>query len=173
MVHRPDRLSPRCTVALRLLGAGAALLVVLFLAGALPYGTARVGQDSMAPTLRDGDQLWVEHSPGTLRRGDLVVVGVPDGSVLLVKRVSAVGGEGVGIEDGVLVVNGIPVVEPSFDQTRIDGEYFGPVSVPPGTVWVLGDNRGESIDSRDLGPLPVDSVLDRVAARLWPSPQRF
>lgn len=154
-------------------GAGAAVVVVLFLTGLLPYGTARVGMDSMSPTLRDGDRILVEHTSANLRRADLVVVTAPDGSGTVVKRVAAVGGDRVAIEDGVLVVNGTAVVEPWFDQTRIDGEYHGPVAVPPDTVWVLGDNRGESVDSRRFGPVPVDSVIGRVTLRLWPAPHRF
>lgn len=173
MVQRPDRLNARRATALRLLGGAAAVVVVLFLAGVLPYGVARVGLDSMSPTLREGDRIVLAHAPGELRRGDLVVLAAPDGSGALLKRVAAVGGDRVAIDDGVLVVNGTPVVEPYFDQTRIDGEYFGPESIPPGTVWVLGDNRGESIDSRAFGAVPVESVVGRVVLRLWPSPQRF
>ena len=158
---------------LRVIGAAAAVAVVLFLAGLLPYGIARVRMDSMAPTLNDGDRVVVEHTSADIRHADLVVVTAPDGSGAVVKRVAAVGGDMVGIEDGVLVVNGTAVVEPWFDRTRIDGEYFGPVSVPPDTVWVLGDNRGESVDSRRFGPVPVDSVIGRVTSRLWPPPHRF
>lgn len=154
-------------------GAAAAAVVVLFLAGLLPYGIARVGMDSMSPTFHDGDRVLVEHTSVDLRRADLVVVTAPDGSGAVLKRVAAVGGDRVGIEDGVLMVNGTAVVEPWFDQTRIDGEYFGPVLVPPNSVWVLGDNRGESVDSRRFGPVPVDSVIGRVTLRLWPPPHRF
>lgn len=166
-------MSGRWTVALRVAGAAAVALVVLFLAGLLPYGIVRVGMDSMSPTLDDGDRVLVEHTSAGIRHADLVVVTAPDGSGAVLKRVAAVGGDRVAIEDGVLVVNGAAVVEPWFDRTRIDGEYAGPISVPPGTVWVLGDNRGESVDSRSFGPVGVDSVVGRVTARLWPAPRGF
>lgn len=172
MVHRRDRLTPRRSIALRAAGVAAAALVLLLLAGVLPYGVARVGMDSMSPTLNDGDRIVVEHTSADLRRGALVVVTAPGGYGVLLKRVAAVGGDRVGIEDGVLVVNGAAVVEPWFDQTRIDGEYFGPVSVPPDTIWVLGDNRGESVDSRRFGPVPLAAVVGRVTFRLWPPPHR-
>lgn len=171
MVRRPDRLSARRARALRLLGILAVVVVVLFLAGALPLGIARVESDSMSPTLSGGDRIVLDHAPGDLRRGDLVVLTAPAGMVL--KRVAALGGDRVAIDDGVLVVNGTAVVEPYFDQTRVDGEYLGPATVPPGTVWVLGDNRGESIDSRAFGAVPVESVVGRVVLRFWPSPHRF
>lgn len=156
-----------------MLGLAAGVLVVLFLAGLLPWGIVRVGQDSMSPALDDGDQVLVEHTSAGLRRGDIVVLTAPDGSGSLLKRVVAVGGDRVGIDDATLVVNGAAVDEPDVDRTRIDGEYFGPVLVPPGSVWVLGDNRGDSVDSRSFGPVLVDSVVGRVTVRLWPSPRGF
>lgn len=156
-----------------LLGAGALLLVVLFLAGLLPYGMVRIAQDSMSPTVDDGDQILLDRTGADLGRGDLVVLTAPDGSGELLKRVVAVGGDRVGIEDGALVVNGAAVVEPQIDRTRIDGEYFGPVSVPTGSIWVLGDNRGDSVDSRSFGPVGVDSIVGRATMRLWPGPRGF
>jgi signal peptidase I len=76
--------------------------------------------------------------------------------------VVAVGGDRVALEYAVLVVNGRPVSEPYVDHSRIDGTYFGPVTVPAGHVFVLGDNRFGSIDSRVYGPVPLDAVTGRV-----------
>jgi signal peptidase I len=67
-------------------------------------------------------------------------------------------------------VNRAVVAEPAIDTSRIDGAYFEPVTVPPGTVFVLGDNRADSIDSRNFGPVSTQSVLGRVALRLLPKP---
>ena len=75
----------------------------------------------------------------------------------------AVGGEQVAIRDAELYVDGKLVVEPQVDRSRIDGLWFGPVAVPEGTVFVLGDARSGSIDSRVYGPLPLSSIVGRVA----------
>ena len=77
-------------------------------------------------------------------------------------------GRSVGIEDGVLVVNGRQLREAYADPKSIDSVYFGPVRVKPGTVFVLGDNRANSEDSRDFGAVSTDSVIGRAVARVWP-----
>ena len=71
-------------------------------------------------------------------------------------------GDSVAISDAVLEVNARPVVEPYVDSSHMDGTYFGPVTVPPGTAFVLGDNRGSSIDSRDYGPIELDQMAGTV-----------
>jgi len=131
----------------------------------------RVESNSMAPTYRDGDLLVVDGLsvgvPGPARH-DVVIVTNPRTGQLLVKRVAAVAGDQVGIADGVLVVNGNPVAERYVDQNLMDSVYFGPVTVPRGAVFVLGDNRSSSIDSRDFGPVPVADVRGRVLAKVSP-----
>lgn len=145
-----------------------AVLLALLAGGALPWRPARVDGDSMRPTLGDGDRILVAAGPPA--RGDVVVLGSPAGDGDLVKRVVAVGGDRVALEDGVLVVNGAAVPEPHADPHGTDGEYAGPLPVPPGTVYLLGDRRGSSVDSREFGPVPADAVSGRVVLRLWPAP---
>ena len=121
----------------------------------------RVHADSMQPTLHSGDELIIDRLSLALRaphRGEIVVANSPEGG-LVVKRVAAVGGDSVGIEDGVLVVNGKQQREKYVDYASIDGVYFGPVDVPRGDVFLLGDNRGNSEDSRDFGAVPEDDVV--------------
>ncbi len=137
---------------------------------ALVAHPVRVQAHSMEPTYRPGDHLLVRSwgaGRDLPRRGDVVVVQVPDGGDL-VKRVAAVAGDEVGIADGLLVVDGVEVKEPYLDQASVDGTWFGPVVVPPGHVFVLGDHRGDSVDSRRFGPIPVSAVRGTVVARLWP-----
>jgi signal peptidase I len=128
----------------------------------------------MEPTLNPGDQVLIAtrayRSVGPAR-GDLVVFKGPDGP--LVKRVAAVAGDEVGIEDGQLVVNGRIVPEPPVDLNTVDGLYYGPVTVPPGSIFVLGDNRANSVDSRTLGPVRLDALIGQVMLRLWPRPGDF
>ena len=158
------------TVAVRLLvgalAAGTATFVVL-----PPLG---VTGRSMEPTLRGGDRVLVDGWSVRLtgwHRGDVVVLEPPDGSgtaSMLVKRIVGVGGDTVAIRDGVLVVDGVRVDEAYADPDRIDSVYFGPVRVPAGHVFLLGDNRLESVDSRDFGTVPASELSGRVVGTVWP-----
>ena len=103
-----------------------------------------------------------------LDRGDLVALRDPSGAGSIVKRVVGLPGDVVEIQDAVLLVGGAPVAEPYADLSGIDGVFYGPVTVPAGSVLVLGDDRGRSVDSRDFGPVPVSGVTGRVLLRLWP-----
>lgn len=129
----------------------------------------QVTSQSMEPTLADGSVVLVNKLGPRLdgvHRDDIVVFASPEDGRDAVKRVVAVGGQQVAIRDAVLYVDGIPVVEPQVDASRIDGVWFGPVAVPERTVFVLGDSRSGSVDSRVYGPVPLDSILGRVAA-VW------
>jgi signal peptidase I len=101
-----------------------------------------------------------------LAGGDIVVFSNPDNGSDTVKRVVGLPGQRVGIADAQLMVDGRAVDEPYVDLASIDGVYFGPVTVPPGTVFVMGDNRELSIDSRSFGALPREAVHDKLWLRL-------
>jgi signal peptidase I len=155
---------------LRGAGLAVAALVLLLVSGLLPVQAIRIPSDSMTPTIAPGDHLLLDHRDAdTVAVGDVVVLSDPLGDGEIVKRVIALGGDSIGFEDGVLVRNGSPVTEPYTDDF-LDGVYYGPDVVPPGTVYVLGDNRVDSIDSREFGPVPLSSVVGRVTARLFPLP---
>ncbi len=139
-------------------------------AGLLPVQIMRVGSDSMSPTIEAHDLVLLERGSGAVQRMDVVAAGHPDTGTLLVKRAVGLGGDRVAIEDGVLVVNGTAVCEPTIDPERLDGVWFGPVTVPPGQLFLLGDDRASSIDSRTFGPVPARDVTGLVSSRLWPSP---
>lgn len=152
----------------RLLAAVGALVVVLCLG--LVAHPVRVQANSMEPTYHPGDHLLVRSwgaGESLPDRGDVVVVAGPNG-VDLVKRVAGIAGDEVGIADGLLVVDGEQVVEPYLDQPSVDSTWFGPVTVPAGHVFVLGDHRADSVDSRRFGPIPLSAVKGTVIARLWP-----
>ena len=148
-----------------------ALVVLFFVVRFFVAEPVLTDGDSMAPTLRDGDALVIQKvsywfADPTV--GEIVVVSAPDTGESVVKRVVAVGGDSIGIEDGVLVRNGEPVDEPYANHDQMSGYFWGPVEVPAGHVFLLGDNRLESHDSRNYGPVPVDAVEGKYLGRIWP-----
>lgn len=129
-----------------------------------------VRQVSMEPTLVDGDTALVSkwcRWAGTWGRGDVVAVRSPVDGELLVKRIVATAGQRVGLRDGRLAVDG-RAAPPDTDFEAIDGTYFGPVRVPARAVFVMGDNRFGSVDSRVFGPVDEDAVVGCVVAVAWP-----
>jgi signal peptidase I len=150
-----------------------AVIVLIVVAKFFVVEPFRIPSQSMEPTLRPGDQTLVDKLSGdSPDRGDLVAFHAPRTGEILLKRVVAVGGDTVGLEDGVLVVDGRKVREPYADPDAIDSVYFGPVKVRPGTIFVMGDNRANSDDSRDFGAVPTDRIIGRAVARVWP-PSRW
>ena len=127
-----------------------------------------VSSTSMEPTVSRGSTIFVlkfHPSADALTAGRLVVFSNPEDGHPTIKRVIAVGGQQVAILDAILYVDGFRVSEPFVDHSRIDGTYFGPVTVPMGRVFVLGDNRAVSIDSRDFGAVPLRNFETTL---LWP-----
>lgn len=144
-----------------------ALMVVVRAFVAEPFG---VPTTSMAPTLHPGDHVLVNklaYRFGGPRRGDLVVFRPPSGGLML-KRVIGLGGDRVSIDDGVLHVNGSAVREPFVNRRLVDSVFFGPVRVPSAAVFVMGDSRSDSLDSRTFGAVGRGRILGRVDVRLWP-----
>jgi signal peptidase I len=148
-----------------------ALFAVLFAVRTWITEPVRVRAESMAPTLHHGDVLVIDKLTYRFRdphRGEIVITHDPRSGDSIVKRVVAVGGDSIGIEDGKLLRNGELIDEADANLDRMDGFYFGPIDVPQGHVFLLGDNRFESSDSRAFGPVPVDDIDGRYVARVWP-----
>ena len=150
----------------------AALLIKTFLFQAffIPSG-------SMEPTLRIGDRVLVNklsYRFGDVERGDLVVFARPDipaesaAAVRdLIKRVIALPGETIEARDGEIWVNDRKLSEPYLPGGTIS-ENLPRQEVPHGKIWVMGDNRTNSRDSRVLGPIDLDTVHGRAFVRIWP-----
>lgn len=130
---------------------------------------------SMVPTLEVGDRVLVNklsYQFGSVGRGDVIVFDRPggasaDGISELIKRVVALGGETVEGRDGVVYVDGEPLDEGYLPE----GTYtstFGPEEIPDGRLWVMGDNREFSEDSRFFGTIPEGDVLGRAEVVFWP-----
>ncbi len=84
-----------------------------------------------------------------------------------IKRVVALPGETVEARSGAVYVNGRRLVEPYLPPGTATAD-FGPVTVPGGHLYVMGDNRSNSSDSRVFGPIPRSSVVGRTVVRIWP-----
>jgi len=165
-----------------LVGALALALVVR----AFLFQAFYIPSPSMEPTLSSGDRILVNKVSYRLHdvnRGDLVVfhprpesgVGADD----LIKRVIALPGETVTTDDGRVLIDGGLLIEPYLpvpDGTAgfttvpwcANQDTTAGCTVPDDHVFVLGDNRGNSRDSRYFGPVPVDSIVGRAFVRVWP-----
>ncbi len=154
----------------RLTAAGVALAALAVVIVRWQFlDVATVSSDSMAPTVCTGDTVVIARldHPSTVRVDDIVTFVSPQDGAETIKRVVAVAGQSVAIHDAELVVDGRTVDEPYVDHASIDGVYFGTVTVPDGSVFVMGDHRETSIDSRAYGPVPLGAVNGRL---LWDLP---
>jgi len=104
---------------------------------------------------------------GEPEQGDVVVFAYPrDETRDFIKRVVAVSGQTVEIRDGTAIVDGVALAEPYLDQAW--GGNLPAQVVPEGNLFVMGDNRGNSLDSRAWGMLDQELLIGRVDLRYWP-----
>lgn len=159
-----------------------AVVIFALAARAVIAEPVRVSGESMLDTLQDGDYLFVEKLSYTFsspKRGDVVICYYPDpyyetqnkDYYTRVKRVVAVAGDTVETRDGRLYVNGEVVEEPYLTEKRsATAGIETPVTVQKGTVFVLGDNRVNSRDSRDsrIGAIPLEQIVGKPHFVLFP-----
>jgi len=147
-----------------------ALLIVLVVNAFLAQATRVEGQ-SMEPNLHDNQRLVIEKISYHFRppqRGDVVVLKRPNrqDDPPLIKRVVALAGETIEIRDGRVYING-GVLDESYLDQMTSGDV-GPEVVFPEHVYVLGDNRGASNDSRSFGQVALADIIGRAWLRYWP-----
>jgi signal peptidase I len=155
---------------LPLLGALVTILVTLLV---VLYGlntVIRVDGDSMYPALHDEDRILVTRGYDEPRRGDIVTLVEPMGGEGdgLIKRIIAIGGDTVTIEGDVAYVNGVRSAVAPEAVIGPDTRGFAPVEVPEGWVYLMGDNRPTSLDSRHFGIVPDVALRGRVIAVISP-----
>ncbi|NHN32303.1 signal peptidase I [Paenibacillus agricola] len=131
---------------------------------------------SMQPTLEEDEWLFINKTIryiGTVGRGDVIVVKEPNNTEAkqpyLVKRIVAVAGDEVRIQQGKLYINGLLTAE-SYTDSPIEDGRFESMTIPAGSVFLMGDNRHRyaSNDSRSFGAVSVDKVEGRAEMILWP-----
>lgn len=131
-----------------------------------------INGESMSPTLHDGE-IVAAINDDEIERGDIIAFYY--NNKLLVKRVIAVGGDTINVDLlGNVSINGARVSEPYVsNRTQGDCDVDMPFEVPEGYLFVMGDNRSGSLDSRStpIGCVAKEQVLGRVFARLWPLDQ--
>ncbi len=131
-----------------------------------------VSGHSMEPTLHDGERVVVDKirpALGELQRGDLVIFVSPeDPSKNLIKRIIAIAGDEVELIGDQVLINGVPLQEDYIHRTLFPDRPGEVTVVKPGHLFMLGDNRPQSRDSRQFGIIPIESIRGKVLMRLWP-----
>lgn len=146
-----------------------AVLIALFINVYVAQAVEIEAGPSMQPNLYQSYRVMIEkvsyrfHPPD---RGDIVVVDRPGEEVSLIKRVMGLPGETIEVRGGHVMIDGQSIEEPWV--TYLGGPDYGPAEVPEGHVFILGDNRRVSRDSRAIGPVALSSIEGRVWLVYWP-----
>jgi len=169
-----------------------ALIIALLIRGFI-FEPVEVNGNSMEDTLFNGQRLIVYklgYSFSPPERGDIVVVKVQEGSarylpllekvpvlkkiipdlreIDYIKRVIGVPGDKIEIKDGKVFVNGVEIEEPYIKGSTYENGMVFPITVEQGKLFVMGDNRQNSHDSRQMGQISIDRIKGKAILRIWP-----
>jgi signal peptidase I len=172
----PDRAASYRRLALTVLETVISTVIVFFLLQTFVARTFGVEQTSMETTLEPGQEVIVDRLTPAFspyKRGDIIVFAAPQQTGRpepLIKRVIGVGGDLVELRDGNVVVNGQALDEPYTFAGEPTTQLSAASSwtVPDGWLFVMGDHRAVSVDSRVFGPIPISTVIGRAWLRLLP-----
>jgi len=143
------------------------ILFIIFL-----YQPVKVEGTSMMPTLADQERVFINkfvYKLEAVHRGDVVVFRYPrDVSKSYIKRVIAVAGDRVRIDDGVVYVNDVRLPETYVPEDYWDTRSYSERVVPPHSYFLLGDHRNLSNDSRDFGPVNDRYIYGKAVFGYWP-----
>ena len=140
-----------------------AFAVILVLVFTLVLGVSRVNGSSMSPTLKNGQAVLYYRLDKNYNRGDIISLWLPNGDYY-VKRVIAVEGDTVDIRDGVVYINGSAETG-TYINGKTEPAASGisyPLTVKAGKVFVLGDNRENSVDSRNYGEFALSQTRGKI-----------
>lgn len=146
-----------------------AVVVILFV-----YQPVKVEGTSMMPSLVDQERIFINKfiyrfGLGEIERGDMVVFWFPgDPTKSYIKRVIALPGDTVRIDEGIVEVNGIRLDESYVPEPYRDTVSRPPVTIPPDQYYVLGDHRSSSNDSRNWGPVHRNQIYGKAVFVYWP-----
>lgn len=159
-------------------------VVVAFVIREFVFTLVKVDGASMEPTLQHNDRLYVNRFFYQPEKGDVIIFEpATDPGRPYVKRIIATEGDTVYIDfkTGKLYINDVLMEEDYIkDLTHLKGSYIhsletrgeyskdNPIVIQPGYVFAMGDNRNNSKDSRELGPVPVDEIMGGAVFRFWP-----
>ncbi|MBI3404837.1 MAG: signal peptidase I [Acidobacteria bacterium] len=150
-----------------LIAVALALVIIVFL-----YQPVKVEGTSMTPLLSDQERIFINkfvYHYQSIQRGDIVVFWYPmDSSKSFIKRVIALPGETVEIQQGRVLINGVPLDEPYVPAQFADAGYYGPIKVPADHFFVMGDHRSSSNDSRVFGPVHERHIYGKAVFSYWP-----
>ncbi len=161
-------------------GGAIEFVVILLISFALVFGFVRpfvveafyIPSGSMIPTLEVGDRVLTNkfiYRFEAPERGDVVVFRSVEGEEDdLIKRVVGVPGDEISVRNGTLFVNGEAQKEPYVNRDTPDVNTYGPMRVPEGHVFCMGDNRANSRDSRFFGPVPYENIEGEAFVTFWP-----
>lgn len=143
--------------------------LISFLLRAYVIQPFRVQMTSMVSTLEPNDLVLVEkitYRFSKPQRGDIVVFVPPNNpNDKYIKRVIGLPGETVSIKSDTVYIDGKPLKEPYLNSPMADME---PIKVPEDSVFVMGDNRSVSLDSRSFGPIKISSIIGKAVLIYWP-----
>ena len=143
----------------------------------------RVDGQSMTPNLDDGQMLLVNRNAYQFvdwqgnkfypfdppERGDIVVFNPPtESDKPYIKRIIGLPGDTIEVVGDTILINGEELPQPFVHNLNPEGTYFGPVIVPENSLFVMGDNRPRSSDSRAIGAIDEDLVVGKAWLRVWP-----
>jgi signal peptidase I len=173
-VREDTRVSKRRN-RLRWLTDSMILILVVLLIARFTVQNFHIQGQSMEPTLHDQEFILVDKVAYLLRppaRGDVIVFQFPrDPQEDLVKRIIAVPGDVISVINQAVIVNGVTLHETYINEDDPYNPYpsFRDSIIEPNEYFVMGDNRGDSDDSRDWGLVPRQNIIGRVAAVYWPA----
>lgn len=145
----------------------AALVVAVVGLRWIMFAAYTLPSETMEPTFAAGDRILVNQLDTGPGRGDVVVYVVEDDpgrELEVIGRVIAFGGETIAATDGVVTIDGAELSEPYLEPGMVTFD-FDPVTVPSGQLFIMGDSRDMSLDSRFRGPVPEASLIGTVVAR--------